>query len=124
MPRRLARMVRPSAPLSLQLPEPGPGVHRLLAGVGNLLGPQSVRPGRKWNRSLWGGLTKGEIKYDNAASGAPRTTGAAANAPGSSPVAISRPSRGRGASSKREKSYCSVLYAMLTRQFVTDWSGR
>jgi hypothetical protein len=45
-------MVRPSAPLSLQLPEPAPGVHRLLAGVGNLLGPQSVRPGRKWNRHL------------------------------------------------------------------------
>ena len=34
-------MVRPSAPLSMQPPEPGPGVHRLLAGVGNLLGPQS-----------------------------------------------------------------------------------
>jgi hypothetical protein len=27
-------MVRPSAPLSLQLPGLGPGVHRLLAGVG------------------------------------------------------------------------------------------
>src|SRR6266478_4923029 len=39
-----SRMVRPSAPLSLQLPEPDPGVHRLLAGVGNLLGPQSVDP--------------------------------------------------------------------------------
>jgi len=24
----------------------------LCQGVGNLLGPQSVRPGRKWNRSL------------------------------------------------------------------------
>jgi TnpA family transposase len=36
----------------LQLPEPDPGVHRLLAGVGNLPGPQSVRPGRQWNRSL------------------------------------------------------------------------
>src|SRR6266478_1924209 len=47
-----SRMVRPSAALSLQLPEPDPGVHRLLAGVGNLLGPQSVRPGRKWNRSF------------------------------------------------------------------------
>jgi hypothetical protein len=31
---------------------------------------------------------------------------------------------GRGASSKRAKLYCSVLYAMLTRQLVTDWSGR
>jgi hypothetical protein len=37
-------MVRPSAALSLQLPEPDPGVHRLLANVGNLLGPKSVRP--------------------------------------------------------------------------------
>jgi predicted dehydrogenase len=35
---------------------------------------------------------------------------------------IDRPRR--GASSKREKLYCSVLYAMLTRQLVTDWSGR
>jgi hypothetical protein len=32
----------PSAPLSLQLLEPDFGVHRLLAGVGNLLGLQSV----------------------------------------------------------------------------------
>ena len=29
----------------------------------------------------------------------------------------------RGASSKRAKIYCSVLYAMLTRQLVTDLSG-
>jgi hypothetical protein len=29
-------MVRPSAPLSLQLPEPDPGVRRLLAGVGTV----------------------------------------------------------------------------------------
>jgi len=36
----------------LQLPEPDPGVHRLLTGVGNLPGPQSVRPGCQWNRSL------------------------------------------------------------------------
>ena len=51
-------MVRPSAPLSLQLPEPAPDVHRLLAGVGNLLGPQSVRPGRKWNRHLPAGIRR------------------------------------------------------------------
>ena len=38
--------------LSLHLPEPDPGVRRLLAGVGNLLGSQSVQPGRKWNRFL------------------------------------------------------------------------
>jgi hypothetical protein len=30
----------------------------------------------------------------------------------------------RGASSTRAKIYCSVLYAMMTRQLVTDWSGR
>ena len=34
--------------------KPDPGVHRLLAGVGNLPGPQSVRPGCHWNRSLPG----------------------------------------------------------------------
>ena len=34
----------------LQLPEPDPGVHGLLAGVGNLPGPQPVRSGRQWNR--------------------------------------------------------------------------
>ena len=32
-----SRMVRASAALSLQLPEPDPGVHRLLAGVGIFL---------------------------------------------------------------------------------------
>ena len=60
-------MVRPSAPLSLQLPEPGPGLHRLLAGVGNLLGPQSVRPhGRKWNRSVPALLERVRpIEWDN-----------------------------------------------------------
>jgi hypothetical protein len=31
---------------------------------------------------------------------------------------------GRGASSKGAKLYSSVLYAMLTRQLVTNWSGR
>jgi len=30
----------------------------------------------------------------------------------------------RGTSSKRVKIYCSVLYAILTRQLVTDWSWR
>jgi len=35
----------------MQLPEPDPGLHRLLAGAGNLPGPQPVRPGRQWNRS-------------------------------------------------------------------------
>ena len=31
----------------LQLPEPDPGVQRLLAGVRNLKGPESVRPARQ-----------------------------------------------------------------------------
>jgi hypothetical protein len=45
MPRRRAishGQAERSAQPSLQLPGPGPGVYRLLAGVGNLLGPQSV----------------------------------------------------------------------------------
>jgi hypothetical protein len=57
-------MVIPIAPINLQVPEPGPGVHRLLAAVGNLLGPQSVQPGRKWNRSLPAG-TRQPIERDN-----------------------------------------------------------
>jgi len=43
-------MVRPSAPISLQLPEPDSGVHRLLAGVGNLPGdfPRLQKQGYPW----------------------------------------------------------------------------
>ncbi|MBV9392642.1 MAG: Tn3 family transposase [Verrucomicrobia bacterium] len=35
----------------LQLPEPDPGLHRLLPGVRDLSGPEEVRPARQWNRS-------------------------------------------------------------------------
>jgi len=37
-------MVRPSAPLSLQLPEPDPGLHRLLTGGGKSPESSPVRP--------------------------------------------------------------------------------
>jgi hypothetical protein len=36
----------------LQLPEPDPGVHRLLAGTRDLPGPQPARPGHQWSRYL------------------------------------------------------------------------
>jgi len=45
-------MVRPSAPLSLQLPEPDPGLHRLLTGGGKSPESSPGDPARQWNRSL------------------------------------------------------------------------
>ena len=48
MPRRRVishgQAERPSAPLGLQLPEPDPGLHRLLAGAGNLPSPHQCDP--------------------------------------------------------------------------------
>ena len=44
-------------------------------------------------------------------------------APETDPKSISTAPRSFwGASSKRAKLYCSVLYAMLTRQLVNEWS--
>ncbi len=37
----------------LQLPDPDPRMHCLLAGAGNLPRPWSVRPGCQWDRSLF-----------------------------------------------------------------------
>jgi hypothetical protein len=48
----------------LQLPEPDPGVHRLLAGAGDLPGPQPVRSSRQWSRYLPAG-TRHPIEWDN-----------------------------------------------------------
>ena len=47
----------------MQLPKPDPGLHRLLAGPGNLQGPQPVRPANGIDLSLLEHVSP--IEWDN-----------------------------------------------------------